>query len=69
MISYECEDYHLNPDYKFRLMNLLVKNQLRGGDVIMIEMSDVDNKPIDCWFEVTCYKDLSTIKSNTGEDD
>lgn len=45
-------------DYKFRLMNLLVKNQLREGNWIKVEMHNEAKVKLQCWFEVITYNKL-----------
>lgn len=51
-------NYDLVPDYRFRLMNLLIKNQMRGGDTISIELFDEGKKKLPCKFDVTTYNEL-----------
>ena len=58
VIKFECANYDLVNHYQFRLMNLVIKNQLKGGDSFIITAKDKDGKPIDCKVQLICYTKL-----------
>ena len=62
MIRHQLRDYDMVASYQFRVLNLVVKNQIKEGHELRIKIYDQDMNKLDCYFEVEWYKSLEDLE-------
>ena len=58
VINHYMNNYDCVPSYKFKNVNMVLKNDIRAGHKLIIQVKDANEQPITCLYELELYKKI-----------